>query len=111
MNKCLLITIVGCCIMLISSCGASAGLTFNQNQLQTNVVLSQNNFTIVKHVCGESSGTYQRISTRPKYYFMNWGLGDVTNTWYITDDVRPSEDYYEFSFLRKDIVDITPEDN
>lgn len=53
----------------------------------------------------------QRISTRPKYYFMNWGLGDVTNTWYITDDVRPSEDYYEFSFLRKDIVDITPEDN
>ena len=53
----------------------------------------------------------QRISTRHKYYFMNWGLGDVTNTWYITDDVRPSEDYYEFSFLRKDIVDITPEDN
>ena len=58
LKKSLLITIVGCCIMLISSCCASAGLTFNQNQLQTNVVLSQNNFTIVKHVCGESSGTY-----------------------------------------------------
>ena len=42
---------------------------------------------------------------------LNWGLGNVTNTWYITDDVRPSEDYYEFSFWRKDIVDIAPEDD
>lgn len=58
MNKYRLIILVGSCIMLISSCGASAGLTFNQNQLQTNVVLSQNNFTVIKHVCGEASGTY-----------------------------------------------------
>ena len=43
--------------MLVSGCGASAGLTFNQNQLQTNVVLSQNNSFVVKNVCGEASST------------------------------------------------------
>ena len=45
-------------LMLVSGCGASSGLTFNQNQLQTNVVLSQNNFIVVKNVCGEASATY-----------------------------------------------------
>lgn len=45
-------------ILLVSSCGSSSNLTFNQNQMQTNVVLSQNNFIVVKDVCGEASATY-----------------------------------------------------
>ncbi|MBO4535848.1 MAG: hypothetical protein J5702_01435 [Bacteroidales bacterium] len=45
-------------ILLASSCGASSELTFNQNQLQTSVVLSQSNFIVVKNVCGEASATY-----------------------------------------------------
>ncbi len=45
-------------VLLVSSCGASSDLTFNQNQLQTNVVLSQNNFTVVKTVTGEASASY-----------------------------------------------------
>lgn len=45
-------------VLLVSSCGASSELTFNQNQMQTNVVLSQNNFIVVKDVCGEASATY-----------------------------------------------------
>lgn len=45
-------------ILLVSSCGASSNMTFNQNQMQTNVVLSQNNFTVVKTVTGEASSSY-----------------------------------------------------
>lgn len=45
-------------VLLVSSCGASSNMTFNQNQMQTNVVLSQNNFTVVKTVTGEASSSY-----------------------------------------------------
>ena len=58
MKKYLLLSALGLCLLLISGCGTSSGLIFNQNQLQTNVVLSQNNFTVVKTVTGEASATY-----------------------------------------------------
>ena len=58
MKRLLSLALICLSLVLVSGCGASAGLTFNQNQLQTNVVLSQNNFFVVKNVCGEASSTY-----------------------------------------------------
>ena len=58
MKKTLLLSALCLCLLLISGCGASTGLITNQNQLQTNVVLSQNNFTVVKTVTGEASSAY-----------------------------------------------------
>ena len=58
MKKTLLLSALCLCLLLISGCGASTGLISNQNQLQTNVVLSQNNFTVVKTVTGEASAAY-----------------------------------------------------
>lgn len=45
-------------ILLFVSCGVSQNLTFNTNVNQTNVVLSQKNFHIVKTVQAEVSATY-----------------------------------------------------
>ncbi len=53
-------------IIILSSCGASHYLTTNANLQQTNVVLSQNNFYVVKNV--ESSVT-------AKYWF---GIGGIS---------------------------------
>lgn len=58
MKKYFLLSALCLCLFLISGCGTSSGLISNQNQLQTNVVLSQNNFTVVKTVTGEASATY-----------------------------------------------------
>ena len=44
--------------LLVTSCGFSREATTNQNQIQTQVVLSQKNYRIVKSVTGESKQTY-----------------------------------------------------
>lgn len=51
-----LITIIGS--LLLSSCAASHEATSNQNQNQTSVVLSKNNYRVVGYVKGESKQTY-----------------------------------------------------
>lgn len=45
-------------LFLLSGCGASLPVTSNHNVHQTNVVLSQNNYDIVRHVEAEVSATY-----------------------------------------------------
>ena len=45
-------------VLLLTSCGLSQSLTTNANLNQTNVVLSQKNFHVVKHVQAETSATY-----------------------------------------------------
>lgn len=45
-------------VLLVSSCGLTANLTSNLNLNQTDVVLTQNNFEIVKTVSTEVSATY-----------------------------------------------------
>ena len=45
-------------ILLFVSCGVSQNLTFNTNVNQTNVVLSQKNFHVVKTVEAEVSAKY-----------------------------------------------------
>ena len=45
-------------VILFASCGISSNLTSNANLNQTNVVLSQNNFHVVKTVQAEVSATY-----------------------------------------------------
>jgi hypothetical protein len=45
-------------VILFASCGFSSNLTTNANLNQTNVVLSQNNFHVVKTVQAEVSATY-----------------------------------------------------
>lgn len=45
-------------VLLLASCGVSQNLTFNSNLNQTNVVLSQKNFHVVKTVSAEVSSTY-----------------------------------------------------
>ena len=45
-------------VLLISSCGVNANLTTNHNLNQTNVVLSQKNFHVVKNVEAEVTATY-----------------------------------------------------
>lgn len=60
------VAMVVAAIIMLSSCGASHYLTTNANLQQTNVVLSQNNFHVVKNV--ESSVT-------AKYWF---GIGGIS---------------------------------
>ena len=45
-------------VLLLASCGISQNLTNNTNLQQTNVVLSQKNFHVVKNVEAEVSSTY-----------------------------------------------------
>ena len=59
-------------IITLSSCSASHYLTTNANLQQTNVVLSQNNFHVVKNV--ESSVT-------AKYWFGIGGISKKANIW------------------------------
>lgn len=52
------IAMVAAAVLLLASCGVSQSLTTNANLNQTNVVLSQKNFHVVKHVEAEVSATY-----------------------------------------------------
>lgn len=45
-------------VLLLASCGVSQNLTTNVNLSQTNVVLSQKNFHVVKNVEATASSTY-----------------------------------------------------
>ena len=45
-------------VLLLSGCGINQRLTMNSNLNQTNVVLSQKNFHVVKTVTAEVSSTY-----------------------------------------------------
>ena len=45
-------------VLLLASCGINANLTTNRNLNQTNVVLGQKNFHVVKPVEAEVSATY-----------------------------------------------------
>ena len=45
-------------VLLLASCGVSQNLTTNTNLNQTNVVLSQKNFHVVKTVSAENTATY-----------------------------------------------------
>ena len=45
-------------VLLLSGCGINQRLTMNSNLNQTNVVLSQKNFHVVKTVTAEVSATY-----------------------------------------------------
>ena len=45
-------------VILLSSCGMNANLVTNHNLNQTNVVLSQKNFHVVKTVKAEVSASY-----------------------------------------------------
>ena len=45
-------------VLLFASCGVTQDLTKNMNLNQTNVVLSQKNFHVVKNVEAETSATY-----------------------------------------------------
>jgi uncharacterized secreted protein with C-terminal beta-propeller domain len=53
-----LIVMAVAAVIFLSSCGASQYLTNNTNLQQTNVVLSQKNFHVVKNVESEVSSTY-----------------------------------------------------
>ena len=48
-------------------------------------------------------------SSLPEYYYMNWGWSGSYNGWFITDNVQPGSS--NFSTMRYDIVDITPNNN
>ena len=58
MKKILCLSLLCLSLALVSGCGVSSSPVLSQNQLQTNVVLSQNNFVVVKDVCGEATATY-----------------------------------------------------
>ena len=58
MKRILAFSLLCLTLMLVGGCGVSSDMTFNQNEMQTNVVLSQNNFVAVKTVTGEASSTY-----------------------------------------------------
>ena len=58
MKKILLASVVAACVLGLSSCGISQNLTSNQNQNQTSVVLSQNNYRIIGTASGEVTGRY-----------------------------------------------------
>lgn len=58
MKKIFLFGVVAAISLLMTGCGFSKEAVSNQNQNQTSVVLSKNNYTIVKSVRGESTQTY-----------------------------------------------------
>lgn len=58
MKKLLLASVVAACVLGLSSCGISQNLTSNQNQNQTSVVLSQDNYRIIGTASGEVTGRY-----------------------------------------------------
>lgn len=58
MNTLKSVCVIAVCAATLTSCGLSSNLTANQNSLQTNVVLSKNNYKIVKTINGEATATY-----------------------------------------------------
>ena len=52
------IVIAICAALLVTSCGLSSNMTSNANLNQTNVVLTKNNFKVVKSVEAETAQTY-----------------------------------------------------
>lgn len=58
MKKIFLFGVVAAISLLMTGCGFSKEAVSNQNQNQTSVVLSKNNYTIVKSVRGENTQTY-----------------------------------------------------
>lgn len=58
MKHLLLIAASAVLLLFTSSCGTTSWMTSNQNQNQTSVVLSDNNFKIVKTVSATVSSTY-----------------------------------------------------
>ena len=58
MKKLLLASVVAACVLGLSSCGISQNLTSNQNQNQTSVVLSQDNYRIIGKADGTVTGRY-----------------------------------------------------
>ena len=59
MKKLIKITLIFCVSLFLTSCsGLSSHLTKNLNLQQTNVVLSEANYHIVKHVDTEVTATY-----------------------------------------------------
>ena len=58
MKKVFLASVITACAFSLSSCGISQNLTTNQNQNQTSVVLSQNNYRIIGKATGSVTGTY-----------------------------------------------------
>ena len=65
------VAMVVAAIIMLSSCGASHYLTTNANLQQTNVVLSQNNFHVVKNV--ESSVNNQEFRKLLSMSFVSSG--------------------------------------
>ena len=58
MKKVIFVSFLAATILSLSSCGTSSNLISNQNQNQTSVVLSQNNFRVVGTAKGEVKSTY-----------------------------------------------------
>ena len=58
MKKILLIGAVIASMLSFSSCGVTSNLTSNQNQNQTSVVLSQNNYKVIGKTSAEVTGKY-----------------------------------------------------
>ena len=56
--KKVLLSCVAVLSLLLTSCGVAWEATNNQNQIQTQVVLSQKHYRIVKTISGESKQTY-----------------------------------------------------
>ena len=58
MKKILPLAFAAACALSLTSCGISQDLASNQNQNQTSVVLSQNNFRIVGQSSASVKGVY-----------------------------------------------------
>lgn len=58
MKKLLSFLVASICLMAMTSCGISSQMTVNENQNQTQVVLSQNNFKVIGTASARQSATY-----------------------------------------------------
>lgn len=58
MNTFKYLCVIAVCATTLTSCGLGSALTSNQNSLQTNVILSKNNYKVVKIITGEEKATY-----------------------------------------------------
>jgi hypothetical protein len=66
-------------VLLLAGCGVSQNLTTNANLNQTNVVLSQKNFHVVKNVQAEVTATYVfGIGGMSKKALYNNAVADLT---------------------------------
>lgn len=58
MKKLLSFLVASICLMAMTSCGISSQMTINENQNQTQVVLSQNNYEVIGSVSASQSASY-----------------------------------------------------